>query len=97
MNFASAEEAFGAILDERRLEFCYEGHRYLDLKRLGARGKRDITRDPLDCQKYGACEDSDFYPTSSRQNENSYKFTFPIPLVEQNGNAVIRDQQNPGY
>lgn len=97
MNFVSAEEAFGAILDERRLEFCYEGHRYLDLKRLGARGKRDITRDPLDCQKYGACEDSDFYPTSSRQNENSYKFTFPIPLVEQNGNAVIRDQQNPGY
>ena len=97
MSFASEQEAFGAILDERRLEFCYEGHRYLDLKRLGERGNRDIDRDPRDCERYGACSDSSFYPTSSRQNENSYKFTFPIPLVEQNGNAVIRDQQNPGY
>jgi hypothetical protein len=97
MNFANEQEAFGAILDERRLEFCFEGHRYIDLKRLGQRGNRDIARDRLDCAKYGACEDSSFYPTSSRVNENSFKFTFPIPLVEQNGNAVIRDQQNPGY
>lgn len=96
-SFASAEEAFGAILDERRLEFCFEGHRYIDLKRLGMRANRDISRDARDCQPYGACEDSDFYPTSSRINENSYKFTFPIPLVEQNGNAIIREQQNPGY
>ncbi len=95
--FANATEAFGTILDERRLEFCFEGHRYPDLKRLGVRGARDIDRDLLDCQRYGACSDSDFYPTSSRINENSYKFTLPIPLVEQNGNATIRDQQNPGY
>jgi hypothetical protein len=97
MSFTNATEAFGAILDERRLEFCYEGHRYLDLKRLGARGNRDIDRDLLDCSKYGACADSNFYPTSSTVNANSYKFTFPIPLVEQNGNSVIREQQNPGY
>ena len=97
MSFTTAQEAFGAILDERRLEFCYEGHRYIDLKRLGMRADRDIDRDPLDCEPYGACENSNFYPTSSRVNENTYKFTFPIPLVEQNGNSVIREQQNPGY
>ena len=97
LNFASATDAFGAILDERRLEFCFEGHRYLDLKRLGARANRDIDRDRLDCEPYGACSDSDAYPTSSTENNNSYKFTLPIPLVEQNGNSVIREQQNPGY
>jgi len=97
LSFSDATEAYGALLDERRLEFCYEGHRYLDLKRLGVRANRDIDRDLVDCAPYGACSDSNFYPTSSRVNANSYKFSLPIPLVEQNGNSVIRDQQNPGY
>jgi len=95
MSFASAEEAFGAILDERRLELCFEGHRYLDLKRLGERGNRRIDRDPLDCQINDSCPGSAQYPAFD--NANSYKFTLPIPQVESNANPVIREQQNPGY
>lgn len=95
MSFSNSQEAFGAVLDERRLELCFEGHRYIDLKRLGERGNRKIDRDPLDCQINASCAGSSGYP--SFDNSNSYKFTLPIPLVENNANPVIREQQNPGY
>lgn len=95
MTFANEQEAFGAILDERRVELCFEGHRYVDLKRLGERANRFIDRDPLDCQINNSCAGSAEYPAFN--NANSYKFTFPIPQVELNGNSVIRDQQTPGY
>ena len=95
MNFSNAEQAFGAILDERRLEFCFEGHRYLDLKRLGERANRRIDRDALDCEINNSCAGSSEYPAFD--NTNAYKFTLPIPEVERNANAVIREQQNPGY
>lgn len=83
--FADEAEAFGAILDERRLELAFEGHRWKDLKRIGARGNRAIDRDPLDCAVNGACN----LPV------DDFRFTMPIPLVELNANNNI--QQNPGY
>ena len=85
--FSSQADAFGAILDERRLEFLFEGHRYKDLKRLGERGNREIDRDPIDCAINGACT----LPNSD------HRWTMPIPQLEMDGNSVIRDQQNPGY
>ncbi len=33
--YYSATAAWADILYERRLELCFEGHRYIDLKRLG--------------------------------------------------------------
>lgn len=86
-SFASATDAFGAILDERRIEFVFEGHRWKDLKRMGARGNRSVDRDALDCSVNGACS----------IDVGDHRFTMPIPQVETNGNSVIRDQQNPGY
>lgn len=83
--FADATAAFGAILDERRIEFAFEGHRWKDLKRLGNIGNRSIVRDPLDCVVNGACT----LPVSD------FRFTMPIPLVELNANSLI--QQTPGY
>jgi len=83
--YANATEAFGAILDERRIELAFEGHRWKDLKRIGALGNRSIVRDALDCAVNGACT----LPVSD------FRFTMPIPLVELNANNVI--QQNPGY
>ncbi|NKI31856.1 RagB/SusD family nutrient uptake outer membrane protein [Croceivirga thetidis] len=83
--FGSQQEAFGAILDERRIELVYEGHRWKDLKRLGARANRGVERDAIDCAINGACS----LPVTD------FRFTMPIPLVELNANNNI--QQNPGY
>ncbi len=86
-SFSNATEALGVIMDERRIELVYEGHRYKDLKRLGERANRAVDRDPLDCAINGACSIS----------SSDYRFTLPIPQVENNGNSIIREQQNPGY
>lgn len=83
--FTSAQQAFGAILDERRLEFAFEGYRWIDLKRLGERGGRGVERSPLDCAINGACT----LPASD------FRFTLPIPLSELNPNPDII--QNPGF
>lgn len=84
-SYASKADAFGAIMDERRIELAYEGHRYKDLKRLGSRANRSVDRDPIDCAINNAC---------SLSNDD-YRYTFPIPLVELNANPNI--QQNPNY
>ncbi|MGG7033642.1 MAG: RagB/SusD family nutrient uptake outer membrane protein [Flavobacterium sp.] len=85
---ATKQAALKMILDERRKELCYEGHRYLDLKRLGKRaGITGIERNPQDCSVNGAC----FLEI------DSHKFTMPIPNDEIMPNTAIRGQQNPGY
>ena len=87
-SFNSAQEAFQAILQERKIELVYEGHRYKDLKRLGVAAGVGISRDPIACTlQSGACE----LPASD------FRFTLPIPIVEINGNPGIAEQQNPGY
>lgn len=87
--FATQQEAFGAILDERRVELAFEGHRYKDIKRLGVRGNRNAVKDPKDCEIAGAANCS--------LNADDYRFTLPIPLIEFDGNPGLRVQQNPGY
>ncbi|MFP4092122.1 MAG: RagB/SusD family nutrient uptake outer membrane protein, partial [Cyclobacteriaceae bacterium] len=85
--FASQQAAYAGVLEERRVELAFEGHRWLDLKRLGADANAQIDRDPLDCAITGACT----LPI------DDHRFTLPIPLVEINANSVIAEQQNPGY
>lgn len=82
VNFSNESIALESILNERRMELGYEGHRFFDLKRFG----QDITRTPEDCAlASGACELSN----------SSYIFTLPIPQSElfANDNMV----PNPGY
>ncbi|TDE29807.1 RagB/SusD family nutrient uptake outer membrane protein [Flavobacterium ranwuense] len=83
----TAQAAFAEILKQRRIELCFEGHRYLDLKRLGVRAGVSIDRDPADCSIYNACT----IPNTD------YRFTMPIPVGELSANTGIKDQQNPGY
>jgi hypothetical protein len=83
--YTSQTEAYGAILDERRLEFLFEGHRYMDLKRLGDLGNRQIDRDAAECANLSGCTLSN----------NDFRFTMPIPNVEITGNPSIA--QNPNY
>jgi hypothetical protein len=79
--------AFAEILKQRRIELCFEGHRYLDLKRLGVRAGVTIDRAPEDCTVFNACS----IPNTD------YRFTMPIPAPEIGANAAIKPQQNPGY
>lgn len=86
--YANATAAWADILKERRIELCYEGHRYIDLKRLGAlAGGLTIDRYTRDCETVQTCS----IPLTD------YRFTVPIPINEINTNPNIRAQQNPGY
>ncbi|MFK7061181.1 RagB/SusD family nutrient uptake outer membrane protein [Flavobacterium oreochromis] len=85
--YANETESWADILLERRLELCFEGHRYIDIKRLGRKANLTIDRDPLDCDTYSLNECS-MSVTDSR-------FTLPIPINELNANPNI--QQNSGY
>lgn len=84
--YADATAAWAGILDERRLELCFEGFRYIDMKRLGTLAGQTLDRHPTDDQISGG--------ELSIPN-NDYRFTMPIPLDEINANPNI--QQNPGY
>lgn len=95
--FAPAQPVFGGanptvqaltmILLERRKELAFEGHRYLDLKRLGRELNIGISRDASDCASFSALQCS-LAPTD-------YRFTLPIPTTEVTSNPTI--QQNTGY
>lgn len=83
-----AQSAWASILNERRVEFAFEGHRYLDMKRIGTKaGSPGFERYAKDCARNSAC----LLPV------NSYKLTLPIPTTELNSNSKVRGQQNPGY
>lgn len=81
----SDQQAWASILKERRSELALEGHRYIDLKRLGTLAGEAVDRDPLDCSFNGFCT----LPVTD------YRFTLPVPLSEINANPTI--QQNPQY
>lgn len=84
--YANAQQALTDILLERRKELCFEGHRYLDLKRLGALTNKSIDRNITD----------DSVPnTPLTLPIDDFRFTFPIPQNEIAGNLTI--VQNPGY
>ncbi len=83
-SFSGPEEAMEAILEERRIELAYEGHRYLDIRRTRDLTGTGIIRDPRDCASQN-CE----LPASD------YRFNPPIPFAELNANDNM--EQNPGY
>jgi hypothetical protein len=92
VSFTNATVAWKAILDQRRLEFAFEGFRFLDLKRLGVLANSGIDRDPAD---YSSTTTN--YPGANPVNLplTSHKWALPIPFVELNVNSAI--QQNPNY
>ena len=89
--YANATGAWKGILDERRLELAFEGHRFIDIKRLGAQaGITGLDRHPRDYDGLNI-------PGGNPVNLpiNSTKWALPIPQSEINANGAI--QQNPGY
>ena len=86
--YGSQEEAFVDILNERRVELAFEGHRLFDLKRF-EQGLNRVVED---------CSNGDRPSTACDLEANSFRFTFPIPQAEIFANDGISDaDQNPGY
>lgn len=85
-SYSSKVDALKDILKERRVELAFEGHRFIDLKRVGPITGEVADRSPTDAV-------SKEVPLSIPLND--YRFTLPIPRSELQGNTVI--QQNPGY
>jgi len=92
---ASGEVLKERIRHERRIELCFEGHRYFDIRRWGipevgsvnARGIV-INRQTDGTFRYG------FQIVQERKWVNSF-FYYPIPRTEIQKNPTI--QQNPNY
>lgn len=90
--YSNITAAWADILKERRLELAYEGHRFIDMKRLATKANVTIDRNPADYSS-----SSSNYPAANPVNlpNNSYKFALPIPQEELNANPGI--VQNAGY
>ncbi len=86
-NYNNSTEAFSDILTERYKELCFEGHRYIDLKRIGAKaGVPGTNRFITDSENASATN-----PFNIAVDD--YRFTLPIPQAEINVSGL---QQNPG-
>lgn len=84
---ANAQAAWAEILKQRRAELSFEGHRYIDLRRLGVKAGVGVDRFSRDCEFNSFCT----------LDADDYRFVLPIPQTELTANPVIRSQQNPGY
>ncbi|MEM8764550.1 MAG: RagB/SusD family nutrient uptake outer membrane protein [Bacteroidota bacterium] len=77
----SQQDFLQAVLEERRRELCFEGHR-----------KDDLIRNQL---LESVISDFNMNHPQFTKNFESFKFIWPIPQVEINSNPDI--QQNQGY
>lgn len=84
VTIASQEDGINKILNERKMELAFEGHRWFDLKRTG----KAITI--LSQQKDG---NGKVLPYASNLNPN--RLLWPIPQAELDKNKNLT--QNPGY
>lgn len=90
-SFTNLLDAMNEIIEERRLELAYEGHRYIDLKRT-----RGITNAGVDRESsVSDCGSSNAFATPCSLSSSDFRWTFPIPNAELNGNPNMT--QAPGY
>ena len=85
--FNTLNDALNEILEERRKELCFEGHRYLDLKRIGQEIGVGISREMVDCDSFSS--------PNCVLPPGDFRYTLPIPTSEVEGNSLV--EQNPGY
>lgn len=88
--YANINEAITDILFERRLELCFEGHRFIDIKRTRDITGLGIVRSQVlnDCGGTSGTSNCDLAA-------NDHRFTLPVPAAELDGNANMT--QTPGY
>ncbi len=86
--YANPQSAYSDILKERYKELCFEGHRYIDLKRIGTNaGVTETNRFIADSENSSATNPLNI-------SVNDFRFTLPIPQAELNVNSNM--VQNPG-
>lgn len=87
---SASEATLDRILQENRIEFVGEGHRFFDLMRNG----KEVVR-------YTNDTDMGWHlPLSAESRKfdvNYFRVILPIPDNEVRANPLIREQQNPGY
>lgn len=103
-NFTTPNSLIQAILDERRIEFLAEGHRWGDIHRLAT--------DPVFSTGGIPAKVSFANTTFASWNATvpyaglksvaaipyaDYRFVWPIPLSETTNNPTLRGQQNPTW
>lgn len=89
VSYGGLQEAIIDIIAERRIELAFEGHRYIDIKRVRSITGEGITRE----ESLGDCGGA----INCTLPQASPEFILPIPTAELNGNLNLRDQQAPGY
>lgn len=82
----SGDALIGAILEERRREFMFEGQRYFDLIRNSLPVARNYCNQPTEVQT-----------PSCTLNADDPKAIAPIPQAEIDANPGLKGQQNQGY
>ena len=83
--YTSLTQAIADIKFERRIELCFEGHRYIDIKRYRNILNQGLDRLPADCEGSIPCS----------INVSDQRWVFPIPIQELNGNSNML--QNPQW
>ncbi|SDI34861.1 RagB/SusD family nutrient uptake outer membrane protein [Chryseobacterium jejuense] len=84
VTISSETDGIGKVLNERKLELAFEGHRWFDLKRTGA------ALSVLSQQKDG---NGNILPYAGNINQN--RLLWPIPQGQRDNNQNLT--QNPGY
>ena len=86
-----AEVTLDRILDEKRIEFVAEGHRFFDLIRNGKQVVRYTSQENIGWHLGAVHTDARSF------SPDYYKVILPIPQNEILANSVLEGQQNPKY
>lgn len=103
-NFATGTSLIQAILNERRIEFLAEGHRWADIHRLANDANFSTGGIPakIDWAEITATAWNASTPYTGTKAITAvpyadFKFVWPIPVSETNTNPTLKGQQNPGW
>jgi hypothetical protein len=102
-NFATGTDLVRAIINETRIEFVAEGHRWATITRTIADSDFSIGGIPAKMRSADITAASYAIGTEPSPKQlpaypySNYKFVWPIPADELVNNPAIADEQNPQY
>lgn len=88
------------VQNERYMEMIFEGTRLTDLKRWGLGLKRGKPQEGMLTENGMSYFEGSYVVAHTAEIEktpDNYMFVWPIPASETSANAILEDQQNPGW